>query len=202
MRRAHGSEAAARTLSLRLDYRPPLDWDGLLAFLGDRATPGVEEVGGGAYRRVIEIDGKTGTVAVRADGARPALWVEASLPLIGGVMKLVARLRHLFDLDARPDAIAGTLSRDPLLAPLVARRPGLRVPGSVDPFETTVRAILGPAGVGAGGDHAGRPPGRALRPSGAHARPQPEPPLPRGRRAGPGGRRDHRRDRSAPRPRR
>jgi AraC family transcriptional regulator, regulatory protein of adaptative response / DNA-3-methyladenine glycosylase II len=143
IRRAHGSEAAARTLSLRLDYRPPLDWDSLLAFLGDRATPGVEEVGAGVYRRVIEIDGKAGTVAVRPDGARPALWVEASLPLIGGVMKLVAKLRHLFDLDARPDAIAETLSRDPLLAPLVARRPGLRVPGSVDPFETTARAILG-----------------------------------------------------------
>ncbi len=146
LRRAHGSEAVARTLSLRLDYRPPLDWAGLLAFLGDRATPGVERVEGdrgGHYRRVIEVDGKVGTVAVRADPARPALWVEASLSLIGGVMKLVAKLRHLFDLDARPDAIAATLAADARLAPLLAARPGLRVPGSVDPFETTARAILG-----------------------------------------------------------
>ena len=143
MRRAHGSEATGRTLSLRLDYRPPLDWPSLLAFLGDRATPGVELVGDGVYRRVMEIDGKTGTVAVRADEARPALWVEVSLSLIHGLMKLVAKLRHLFDLDARPDAISETLARDPLLAPLLARRPGLRVPGSVNPFETTVRAILG-----------------------------------------------------------
>jgi 3-methyladenine DNA glycosylase/8-oxoguanine DNA glycosylase len=35
------------------------------------------------------------------------------------------------------------LGRDPLLAPLVAARPGLRVPGTWDPFELSVRAILG-----------------------------------------------------------
>jgi AraC family transcriptional regulator, regulatory protein of adaptative response / DNA-3-methyladenine glycosylase II len=143
LRRAHGDQAATRTLSLRLDYRPPLDFAGLLAFLRDRATPGVEVVGAADYRRVVELDGQTGTVAVRADSKRPALWVQASPALVGVLMKLVARLRDLFDLDARPDAIAQTLGRDPLLAPLLARRPGLRVPGSIDAFETTVRAILG-----------------------------------------------------------
>jgi AraC family transcriptional regulator, regulatory protein of adaptative response / DNA-3-methyladenine glycosylase II len=143
LRRAHATEEAPRTLSLRLDYRPPLDWEALLAFLGARATPGVEVVSGGEYRRVIQTGGETGTIAARADASRPAIWVEASLSLMGGVMTLVARLRQLFDLDARPDAIAQTLSGDSLLAPLVRRRPGLRVPGSVDPFETTVRAVLG-----------------------------------------------------------
>jgi AraC family transcriptional regulator, regulatory protein of adaptative response / DNA-3-methyladenine glycosylase II len=145
VRRGRGgaAEAQTQTLALRLDYRPPLDWDGLLAFLGDRATPGVEEVRGGVYRRVLELDGRTGTVAVRAAGARPALWAEVSLTLARRITKLVVMLRQLFDLDARPDAIAAALGRDPALAPLVARRPGLRVPGSLDAFETTVRAILG-----------------------------------------------------------
>jgi len=52
-------------------------------------------------------------------------------------------VRRLFDLDARPDAIGAVLGRDPLLRALVGRRPGLRVPGAVDPFEASVRALLG-----------------------------------------------------------
>jgi AraC family transcriptional regulator of adaptative response / DNA-3-methyladenine glycosylase II len=58
-------------------------------------------------------------------------------------MPLVARVRRMFDLDARPDLIARVLGRDRLLAPLVAARPGLRVPGAVDTFEAAVRALLG-----------------------------------------------------------
>ena len=58
-------------------------------------------------------------------------------------MPLVARLRRLFDLDARPDLIADALARDPALAPHLRRRPGLRVPGSLDPFEMSARAVLG-----------------------------------------------------------
>ena len=54
-----------------------------------------------------------------------------------------ARCRRLFDLDADPEAIAAALARDPLLAPLVRRRPGLRVPGAVDGFEMAARAIVG-----------------------------------------------------------
>jgi AraC family transcriptional regulator, regulatory protein of adaptative response / DNA-3-methyladenine glycosylase II len=142
LRQGHGDEQAQR-LSLRLDYRPPLDFTSLLGFLRDRATPGVERVTGAGYVRLIEIDGHSGTVAVRADQARAALWVDVSLTLLAVLMKLVAKLRHLFDLDAEPQAIAAALSRDPVLAPLVRRRPGLRLPGSLDPFETTVRAVLG-----------------------------------------------------------
>ena len=47
-------------------------------------------------------------------------------------MPVAARLRGLFDSDAHPAAIAAHLGRDPLLAPLVAERPGLRVPGAFD----------------------------------------------------------------------
>jgi AraC family transcriptional regulator of adaptative response / DNA-3-methyladenine glycosylase II len=56
---------------------------------------------------------------------------------------LVQRCRHLFDLDAVPTAIVDVLGTDPLLAPLIASRPGLRIPGAVNGFELAVRAILG-----------------------------------------------------------
>lgn len=131
------------TILLRLDYRPPLDWPALLGFLEARAIPGVESVRDGVYRRTIRAGARTGWVSVRADQDRPALRAEVSASLAGALMPLAARLRGLFDLDAQPHAIATQLGADPTLGPRVARRPGLRVPGAVDGFETTARAILG-----------------------------------------------------------
>ena len=130
-------------LTLRLDYRPPYDWPHMLAFLAPRATPGVERVDGDTYLRVVSLDGASGVIRIRPHGRRDALQVEVSAPLIGSLMRLVARLRRQLDLDARPDVIVGCLSRDRLLAPALARRPGLRVPGGFDACETAVRAVLG-----------------------------------------------------------
>jgi AraC family transcriptional regulator of adaptative response / DNA-3-methyladenine glycosylase II len=55
----------------------------------------------------------------------------------------VERVRRLLDADCDPTAVDDVLGRDPLLGPLVARRPGLRVPGHVDGNELAVRAVLG-----------------------------------------------------------
>jgi AraC family transcriptional regulator of adaptative response / DNA-3-methyladenine glycosylase II len=143
LRRAHGGGRAAEAITLRLDHRPPLAWEPLLAHLAARAIPGVEVVEGGVYRRSVRLGGASGWIVVAPDPARPALVAEVSLSLAGSLMPLAARVRALFDLDARPAEIAAHLGRDRRLAPLVARRPGLRVPGAFDGFETTVRAILG-----------------------------------------------------------
>jgi AraC family transcriptional regulator of adaptative response / DNA-3-methyladenine glycosylase II len=132
-----------RALTLRLDYRPPLAWDHLLAFLKVRAIAGVEAVEGDEYRRTVHMAGRTGVVRVRPDGQRPALRAEVSLELAGVVAPLVASLKKLFDLDARPEAVAESLGRDLALRASVRRTPGLRVPGCVDPFEMAVRAIVG-----------------------------------------------------------
>src|SRR5258706_414528 len=59
------------------------------------------------------------------------------------LVEAVTRASNVFDLDAEPSAIEAQLSKDALLRPLVRRRSGLRVPGAWDPFELTVRAILG-----------------------------------------------------------
>lgn len=133
---------AQQPITLRLDYRPPYDWARLLGFLRARAIPGVEEVADGAYRRVVAIRECIGEIAVRPSGGR-ALELDVSPSLLPVAMALVARVRRMFDLDARPDLIAGVLSRDRKLAPLVATRPGLRLPGAIDPFEAAIRALLG-----------------------------------------------------------
>jgi AraC family transcriptional regulator of adaptative response / DNA-3-methyladenine glycosylase II len=144
IRRAHAGRATSPdVLTLQLDYRPPLDWDRMIRFLSGRAIPSVEAVEGIEYRRVVAIGGATGWISVAPNGERPSLSARISLGLVPQLPAVVARLRALFDLDARPDVIAAHLGREPLLAPLVRRAPGLRVPGAFDPFETSIRAVLG-----------------------------------------------------------
>jgi AraC family transcriptional regulator of adaptative response / DNA-3-methyladenine glycosylase II len=130
-------------IDLRLDFRSPFEWPAMLEFLGARAIPGVERVDGDVYRRVVRIDGSAGVVEVRSDPERPCLRVRIASGLAGKLMRLVARLRLLFDLDADPAAIGAVLGRDRLLAARVRSRPGLRVPGAIDSFEIAVLAVLG-----------------------------------------------------------
>ncbi len=139
-----GSPTPPAAAVLRLEYRPPLAWAQLLRFLGARATPGVEAVDGVAYTRTVALGGQVGWIEARpAPMPLPALEVRASASLAPVLMPLLARIRHLFDLDADPAAIAAALERDATLATSVRRLPGLRVPGALDGFEVASRAILG-----------------------------------------------------------
>jgi AraC family transcriptional regulator, regulatory protein of adaptative response / DNA-3-methyladenine glycosylase II len=142
IRRAHGAEGAG-ALVLRLDHRPPLDWESMVSFLAGRCTAGVEQIEGSTYRRTVRVAGHTGWVSVTRDPRHSALRAEASLSLASVLLPLVTRLRALFDLDAEPVAVAAALRRDPVLAPSVRVNPGLRVTGAFDPFETAVRVVLG-----------------------------------------------------------
>ena len=132
----------AGALSVRLAYRPPYDWDAMFSFLAARAIPGVETVSGNIYRRTIEIGDNAGTISVKpADKNR--VDVQVRFPDMAALPQIIARVRRVFDLSADPDTIGAHLSLDPVLAPLVAARPGLRVPGAWDGFELAVRAIFG-----------------------------------------------------------
>jgi AraC family transcriptional regulator of adaptative response / DNA-3-methyladenine glycosylase II len=132
-------------LEVRLPYQPPLAWSSILAFLAPRAVPGVEtiDVDNAVYRRVVELGGAPGVVEVWDEPDRAALRVRVHLPTFDGLVHLLASLRRQFDLDADPMAIDAALARDRTLRPFVRARKGIRVPGSVDPFEVSVRAVLG-----------------------------------------------------------
>ncbi len=129
--------------TLTLPYRPPYDWDRMLAFFQGRAIPGVEWVGGSAYRRTIRLPTSLGTIVVRHAPKGHALELDVCMTDSGELMTVVERVRRMFDLDANPQAIQQTLILDPLLAERVRKIPGLRLPGSWDPFETAVRAVVG-----------------------------------------------------------
>jgi AraC family transcriptional regulator of adaptative response / DNA-3-methyladenine glycosylase II len=119
----------------------PFDGESVLGFLEARSVAGVEEVKGGSYRRSVSLKNGGGRISVRPE--RAGVHVELDLDDAADSGEALARVARLFDVDADPAAIAGTLGADPLLAPLVAERPGLRVPGAVDGFELAVRAIVG-----------------------------------------------------------
>jgi AraC family transcriptional regulator of adaptative response / DNA-3-methyladenine glycosylase II len=130
-------------VQLRLDFRPPLDFDTMLGFLEARALAGVERVEDGEYRRSVRIGDVSGWISVRSDPTRAALALRVSSSLTPKLMQIAARVRRVFDLDAQPEIIDAHLRRDPSLRPLVKRHRGLRPPGAFDGFEVTVRAILG-----------------------------------------------------------
>lgn len=164
---------AAGALVLRLALRPPLDAAGLLGFLAARAVPGVEVVADGRYHRTLRLPHGVGTVALALPGPDPArpggptpaaragrtpptraqrvderagtTHVVATLRLTDprDLGPAVHRLRRLLDLDADPAAVDAALAGDPALAPSVRATPGVRLPGTVDPAETALRAVLG-----------------------------------------------------------
>ncbi len=134
---------AGATMRLRLSYRPPFDFSALLAFLAPRAIPAVEHVTANSYARTVALNDLTGWLRVEHHRTRPMLEAELSAELAPAVQPILARLRNLFDLDARPDIIDDHLAQSERLAPLVRARPGTRVPGAFDTFELAWRAILG-----------------------------------------------------------
>jgi AraC family transcriptional regulator, regulatory protein of adaptative response / DNA-3-methyladenine glycosylase II len=105
-----------------------------MRFLALRAVPGLEEVAGGVYRRVVRLPHGLAVVAV-GDGL-----VAGDRRDRAGAEAALRRLVGSRDAAAAADA---HFASDPFLGPLAAARPGLRVPGTVDGGELAIRAVLG-----------------------------------------------------------
>jgi AraC family transcriptional regulator, regulatory protein of adaptative response / DNA-3-methyladenine glycosylase II len=144
LRRLGGADAPAGVAgaSVTLAYRPPYDWEAMIGFLAQRAILGVETVAPRRYARALRVGTATGVVIVEP-GAGDYLRVTLKFPDLTAWPAVIARVRRVFDLAVDPAALAGHLSHDPLLAELIAQRPGLRAPGAWDGFELAVRAVLG-----------------------------------------------------------
>jgi AraC family transcriptional regulator of adaptative response / DNA-3-methyladenine glycosylase II len=143
LRRSAGGRAqgGGGAVSLRLAYRQPFDASSVFDFLAWRCVPGIEEFDDGTYRRSLRLDHGEGVVALEpGEGCVAATF---HLRDLRDLTAAVSRCRRLLDLDADPVAVDTLLGTDPVLAPLVARRPGRRMPGSVDGAELAVRAVIG-----------------------------------------------------------
>ncbi|GAA2925382.1 AlkA N-terminal domain-containing protein [Kitasatospora cinereorecta] len=139
--RGAGAAEASGIIALRLPYRAPLNPSNLFGHLAATAVPGVEEWRDGAYRRTLTLPHGHGTVALSPRSDHIACRLSLTDPR--DLTQAISRCRRLLDLDADPVAVDEQLRSDPLLAPLVDRAPGRRVPRTVDAAEFAVRAVLG-----------------------------------------------------------
>jgi AraC family transcriptional regulator of adaptative response / DNA-3-methyladenine glycosylase II len=128
-------------LLLRLPFEGPLDWPAILAHLGAHATPGVEQVSEGIYRRTITVGGDPGVLEL-SQGGGDHLLLRAHLPHWEELLHLVGRARRIASLDLDLDEPARQLAHDPIIGPLQRAHPGVRPPGTFAPFETGVRAVV------------------------------------------------------------
>ncbi|RZT20663.1 DNA-3-methyladenine glycosylase II [Kribbella sp. VKM Ac-2569] len=141
-RRRRGDRLAADGgLVLRLPFTPPYDWEAMSTYLEAHAVPGVESVEDGVYRRTISLDGEPGLLEIGA-GGEDHLILRAHLPFWEGVIHVVDRATQLVGLDHEPIRARAHLAADAELGPLVAARPGIRVPGAWGPFEVAVQAVV------------------------------------------------------------
>jgi AraC family transcriptional regulator, regulatory protein of adaptative response / DNA-3-methyladenine glycosylase II len=128
-------------LPLRLPFRAPLCPDNLFGHLAATAVPGVEEWRDGAYRRTLRLPRGHGTVSLRPMPGH--ISCQLALTDLRDLAIAISRCRRLLDLDADPVAVGDLLRGDPVLAPVVDKAPGRRVPGTVDAAEFAVRAVIG-----------------------------------------------------------
>ncbi len=133
----------AESLTLQLSYTPPFHWDHIAAYLAIRAIPGVEIIKKNRYSRSFQINGKSGCFTVFPHPNKDILCLTIHNAEITSIPLILSRARSLFDLDSNIDTINRHLSAHPDMAWRVKMTPGIRVIGAWDPFELTIRAILG-----------------------------------------------------------
>ena len=142
-RRSGQASTANDEVVLRLSYRPPYDWNQVREFLEHRAVPGIEQVDRRSYSRTIAAGDGLATIRVVPLAGENSLELRVRGAPPAALFQISGTARRVFDLAADPALIARELRADPLLAMLVRRRPGLRIPGAWDPFECAIREIIG-----------------------------------------------------------
>jgi AraC family transcriptional regulator, regulatory protein of adaptative response / DNA-3-methyladenine glycosylase II len=132
-----------RAESIVLDLHPPYAARAVLASLAAHAIPGLEATDHEARTHSRLLYGASRPLLARVTFAADC--VELTLDTDDPLERAHAAktVRNWLDLDARPDAIAAALGPDPIIGPLVAARPGLRVIGYVDGFEGAAMTVIG-----------------------------------------------------------
>lgn len=131
-------------LAVRIEHTVPITLEPLMRTVAAHAVPGIEICDLLASRHSRSVRG--GELVVTVEWAEPGVVWLSAVGDDGDVRvdaDLVATVRRWLDLDREVDAIDAHLARSATLAPLVAARPGLRVLGSVDGFETAAMTVIG-----------------------------------------------------------
>ena len=147
--------------TVRLPCEGPLAVEPLRRFLAAHVVPGLErrDPATGTHTRAVPHAGRwtvvdvtvadDGVVTARAGGtsgaeAGPGHGVgPGAEPARADGAAWAAPVRRWLGLDHDAVAADAALADDPLIGPMVAVRPGMRVPGTVDGAETAVMAVIG-----------------------------------------------------------
>jgi AraC family transcriptional regulator of adaptative response / DNA-3-methyladenine glycosylase II len=113
-----------------------------MRFFADHAVQGLEVGDQTFFERRVRLPGGIAQLRLELDGAA-GITCTARLERVADVAPLVSRVRRLFDLDADSVAIDAALAADAVLSPLVAARPGIRLPGAIDAEEALFRTLVG-----------------------------------------------------------
>lgn len=130
-----------------MGYRTPYEWQKILDFLFMRAIPGVETVRDGFYFRTVrQMDRKgkpiVGWIKIGNKPEKNVLSVTISESLIMVLPQILAHIRRLFDLYCDPEVVYEALScMNEIITEVYVK--GTRVPGCMEPFEMSARAVLG-----------------------------------------------------------
>jgi AraC family transcriptional regulator of adaptative response / DNA-3-methyladenine glycosylase II len=135
LRRLKSDGTGKSSIQLKLNYRPPFDWDAFIGFIGPRAIPGLERIDNECYQR----DG----ISVSHNPAANCLIAKIEPEHTKNLRRIAERIRFFFDLRSNAGEIGDQLIKSSLLKPVVTKHPGLRIPGSFDGFELAIRAMLG-----------------------------------------------------------
>jgi AraC family transcriptional regulator, regulatory protein of adaptative response / DNA-3-methyladenine glycosylase II len=140
------SAKPVEAIELCLSYRPPYDWSHMFGYLASHLIAGVERVDANGYVRTIRLDSGYATIGVHPIERKNVVCLRVSGAPAPALLELATTARRMFDLSADPAQIADVFGIDPLLGPLVQRRPGIRIPGAWDPWECAVAAIVAQQG--------------------------------------------------------
>jgi len=126
-----------------VSYVQPYSFQQLLDHLRPRTTPGVERVEGNIYSRVTVHAGIPRVLQVEDANDGRHLRITTTSQSNDNLTDDLDRLRYLFAVDEDPSFAVAHLSQDPFIGRLVTQRPWVRVPRCWDPFETSIRIIIG-----------------------------------------------------------
>lgn len=127
------------SISLKLHYRPPYDWESVHRFFVKREVPGLEFNTLNSYGRNVRIGDSRGEFIAVYRPDKCCFEVEVEMEEIGSLQQLVAGIRRILDLDSDSVEIGDHLSQ----GGLGTVSAGVRLPGTWTLFEAGVRAILG-----------------------------------------------------------
>ena len=138
-RRPDTAATGATELTLTLSCRGSLQWDDLHRFMTARAIDGLERSRPDSFRRGVQ----GGWIELQRTDSDDTIQLHCSLDSLDRVATIIPMVRRVADMDTDPEPVADHLRSDPDLAERLSRRPLPRLPGTFDPFELAIRAVVG-----------------------------------------------------------